>query len=169
MTELLTQDIKVVPDITYRHTRLPIESRFNWIDIRRQIDHTEIGLAESACFLVEFYSEQHPDLTVEDKQLLADLDAASRLEAEQSGELIHYFADEPNAWGQALSWCLWSNRQAAAQTMHGENHRRAIKLAHSGLFYTSYDVKAYTVTAQNTDGFRFEPLDINHKFTTTKE
>ena len=164
MTESLTQNVIVEPDITYRHTRLPIETRFDWAGIRRQLNHVEAGLAESATFLVEFYSEQRLDLTPEDRQLLTDLDTASRQEAEQSGKLLHYFADEPNPWGQALSWCLWNDRRAAAETMHGENHRRAIKLARSGLFYTAYDVKAYEVTTANTDGFAFTPIPLNHKF-----
>ena len=150
-------EIQVRPD--YLDLDNPLEDGFDWVEFAR----LNKELAAKATFLVLFVSEQRDDLSDEDLELLKHLDDASHDEAQKSEALIKYFAGEADERGRALSWCLWSDRQAAADALHGPSHKQAIRLAREGKFYKHYAAKFFTVSLDRENGLAFTPIETGHK------
>ncbi len=153
---------EVIPRPGYLDMEDPLDG-FDWLEFRQTLDRINSELANAATFLVLFTSEQLEDLSDDDKELLKTLDTASHEEAKQSEALVKYFAGAVDGMGRALSWCLWTDRQAAADALHGPEHKQAIQHAKSGKFYKNYTVKFYTVTADDEKGFVFTPMQTGHK------
>lgn len=155
------QEPEVIPQLDYLDNESPLEG-FDWVDIEHNIEQIQSGLAAAASFLVMFSSEQRADLSDEDKELLYSLDDASHQEASASEALIKYFAGVADERGRALSWCLWTDRRAAADALHGPSHKEAIQLAKAGKFYKEFMVRFYDVSQNPEGGFTFTPISIGH-------
>lgn len=158
-----TLEPSVIPKPGYLDMENPLDG-FDWQEFEQDLDHIDSELASAATFLVLFTSEQRDDLTDDDKKLLHTLDDASHKEAALSNALVKYFAGKVDAKGRALSWCLWTDRRAAAEALHGPSHKTAIRLAKEGRFYRTFMVRFYTVSHNPENGFVFTPINIGHNF-----
>lgn len=166
LTETETPVIEPLPN--YLDAENPLDG-FDWQEVRQHLDEIKGELAEKAVFLVMFTSTQREDLSEDDKILMTDLDKASHEEADKSEALVYYFADVPDALGRAVSWCLWTDRQAAADALHGDSHKQAIQLAKDGKFYERYNVHFYAVKPDEEQGYAFKKIEMGHDFETVKE
>ena len=156
---------EVIPLPGYLDQQNPLDG-FDWAAIEHELERIQNGLATAASFLVLFTSEQRVDITDEDKELLRTLDSQSHDEASESEALVKYFAGEVDSEGRALSWCLWTDRRAAAEALHGPSHKEAIQLAKAGRFYKQFMVRFYAVSRDPEKGFVFTPMITNHNFET---
>jgi hypothetical protein len=165
MSAAETIEPEVIPRPGYLDMQDPLEEGFDWVEFRRALGEKALD----ASFLVLFGSELLETLSSEDKALLASLDTASHIEAQQSDALLKYFAGNANESGRALSWCLWTDRKAAANALHGPSHKQAIRLAREGKFYNNYTVKFYGVLPDDEKGFTFIPIRIQHEVNIQQE
>lgn len=118
-----------------------VEDGFDWPEIICDLEKIHGNMTAKALYLVVFESEREPDA---DPETIATLDQAAHDEARQSSALLHYYADIPDENGIALSWCLWTDDQAARDAINGPAHREAMSRTHE--FYgDNYIVKLYSV------------------------
>jgi hypothetical protein len=159
MPNFNTAEPEVIAKPGYLDRENPLIDGFDWVEFRRTLGEA----AAKATFLVLFISEQLEDLSEADKELLATLDNASHNEAKQSDALVKYFAGGADDTGRALSWCLWTDRKAAADALHGPDHKKAVRYAREGKFYKNYSVTFYAVLPDDEKGFVFIPIKIHHE------
>lgn len=85
---------------------LPVEQAFAWSEVITDIEKVRGSLAAKALYLVVFESKRAEGA---DPEYIAALDTAAHKEAEESEDLLYYYADTPNEEGRARSWCLWTD------------------------------------------------------------
>lgn len=140
----------VIPNGEYLD--LPIEQAFAWPEIITDIEKVRGSLAAKALYLVVFESTRAEGA---DPEQIAALDAAAHEEAEESEDLLYYYADTPNEEGRAKSWCLWTDDKVARAATRGPAHREAA--SHAREFYgNDYAIKLFSVIPHD-EGIVFVP------------
>jgi hypothetical protein len=103
-------------------------------------------------YLVVFRSVRNPEA---DDDLIVALDDAALAEAGQSPALLHYFASEVEEESRkAMSWCLWTDMQAARDALSGSAHQEAASRVHE--LYDNFSLEVYNVTVSE-QGVDFAP------------
>lgn len=119
--------------LTDAYMLLPIEDGFNW-------DACFEGVQAGEWYLVVFRCKHAADA---DEDLLTRLDADAAAAARATPGLFFYFAGDPRATGECLSFCLWDSQTSArAGAMHAA-HRKAIELGVKS--YEYYTLERYLV------------------------
>ncbi len=143
--------IKPINEDSYRQS--PIEEGFDWQTIVTSIDSIREHLAHKALYLVVFRSVQKQEVDADKQQirssLVATLDEAAHIEAKESDALIHYFAGELDLGRRALSWCLWTDKQAARVALSGPAHQEAVR--HAPELYEDFTIELLDVALNEED------------------
>lgn len=124
-----------IPD----YAEAPIEEAFDWKEIVRLAREQRVLDESIPLYLVVFRSRLK--MGVNTSFLLAH-DASAHTAALESPALIHYFADEPDEQGRALSFCLWSDREEARRVSRDSRHTAAARMI---TLYASYSIERYDV------------------------
>lgn len=147
----------------------PLSPEYRDIDIQQGFDWSEVidkkarrdgKLLTCAQYLVVFRSVRAEGV---DPQRVADLDHAAYEEASKSPALLHYFAGEVDDRGSALSWCLWTDRLAAFQAVHGNSHQNAVGQARE-LYGDNFSIELYSINPENDGSVAF----LQHSHPKTK-
>lgn len=121
-----------------------IQEGFDWPEVIDKTARRNGKLASCVQYLVVFRSVRAEGV---DPLRVAALDAAAHEEASASDALLHYHAGEVDESGRALSWCLWTDRLAAFQAMHGRAHQNAVKQAPE-LYGDNYSIELYSLNSE---------------------
>lgn len=143
----------------YRH--IDIQEGFDWPEIIDKTAKRNGKLLTCAQYLVVFRSQRAEGV---DPKLVAELDHAAYEEASKSPALLHYFAGEVADDGSALSWCLWTDRLAAFQAVHGDSHQTAVRQA-ADLYGDNFSIELYSVNEEDDGTVAF----LQHSHPKTKE
>ena len=125
----------------------PISSKYHQMSVQAAFDWSQIiadakkahGLNKEPLYLVAFRSKLKRDADVE--ALLAH-DTRAHDAAKESPALLHYFGGRPDNEGFALSFCLWSDREAAKSLALEARHKAAIQMVRH---YESYALEKYEI------------------------
>jgi hypothetical protein len=130
---------------------IDIREGFDWPQIINKLARRNGKLLSCVQYLVVFRSERADGV---DPEHIANLDLAAHDEAATSSALLHYFAGDVDEQGKALSWCLWTDRLAAFQAMHGAAHQQAVKQA-CELYGDNYAIELYSVNLEENESVSF--------------
>lgn len=128
----------IVTPTSREYATLPIDEAFDWHDIVGQAKVSK-SLAESALYLVAFRSTLKEGV---DTSILLEHDRRAHDAALESPALLHYFGGTPNALGQSLSFCLWTNANDAKLISRDRRHADAVKMI---ALYQRYSIEKYNV------------------------
>jgi hypothetical protein len=134
-----------------------IKQGFNWPKLLAEVSEFQ-GLNQSQYYLVSFRSTRREGDAITRK--IEELDTAAFQEAKMSPALLHYFGGNPNEYGQAVSWCLWTDAPSAHATLTGIAHKEAANAAME--LYETYEVDCYDVFPQDEQDIIFSEV-ARHK------
>lgn len=91
----------------------------------------------------------------EKRQVLADVDKASHLEANESGGLLKYWFGVPDdEFGKNLATCLWRSKGDAKLGGGGQAHRKGVQIVKN--WYQHWQVEEYEFTIDDdVSGYKF--------------
>lgn len=115
------------------YARLPILDGFSWTEQLSSID-------SGRWYLVVFRSVCRPDA---DMALLIAADDLAFEDALRQPGFLHYFKGTPNARGECLSFCLWTDQAAAQHAGRQPAHQAAMQLVAD--MYVSYVLERYRI------------------------
>ena len=137
------QQLEIKPR-TLAYATLPTVDAFDWIEIINNVQAIR-ELNDSPLYLVVFRSTLKAGA---DTAALMEHDARAHAAALESSALIHYFGGIPDESGNALSFCLWEDEDAAKAISKDRRHTDAMAMVQA---YESYSVEKYNVHYANGD------------------
>ncbi|HEX2619257.1 MAG TPA: antibiotic biosynthesis monooxygenase [Phototrophicaceae bacterium] len=133
----LTPNLQSPQPVTDRYMLLPVEEGFSWQNCFSAIDAGE-------WYLVVFRCKHRPDA---DEALLTHLDAFAGAAARLTPGFLYYFPGTPAPTGECLSFCLWTDQQAARAGASHPSHRDA--MSRGVAFYEYYDLERHQIRKQD--------------------
>ncbi len=119
VSNIVEQDALQAPlVIDELYSLLPIELGFDW---ETCFEHVDAG----TWYLVVFRSKHKADA---DEEFLTMLDLRATEAAQRTPGFLYYFTGTPLDTGECLSFCLWTDQQAARQGSSHQDHRVAMEL-----------------------------------------
>ncbi|EPE10548.1 hypothetical protein F503_05643 [Ophiostoma piceae UAMH 11346] len=141
-TQLVARALAVFDKTRSDYATAPYTESFNFStvigELRRLTSTTGLDWKKSSYFVVAFRSQIPPTTDYGD---LSSLDKAAHREATDSGGLLRYWFDLPDADGRNLATCLWRSPADAHKAGHGPQHRKASSSVRS--LYKEWRIERY--------------------------
>lgn len=144
-TQLIARALAVFDKTRSDYATAPYPESFNFARVIEELKrlaalpaNSALEWKKSAYFVVAFRSQIPPTTDYGD---LSSLDKAAHREATDSGGLLRYWFDLPDADGRNLATCLWRSPGDAHKAGHGPQHRKASSSVRS--LYKEWRIERY--------------------------